>query len=697
MAATTYNEHTMPYDAMVFIEGTSVVAIDREGDKIASGTAGTDDTTVIQAAATSITRGTLFIKNSATSYVIASTISVPGYVFIQSDGAKIDVTGCNDEVFSFNVAGTHLNVDGLKTGIEGITATGTITNTATKLIWLSNVARGGVIKDIQTKNVYNVITIVFETYDCFIHNVTSWNAGDWITIQSGTVGYPANGIQIIGCEMSNSAFPTVAGTSYGIRILKDGTDATGTWAPEGIKITNCWIEEVTTCIYSEGRRPVITACTLYPGGDDTGSAIDINYVGIPQITGNYIRCPGSGYGIKNSVVEGVVYVTGNNIYGDGHGSTGIYTSQLAYASIIGNSFTALDTAISGAWKQTRIQGNTFWGHDVTTSTAINLTGGSTPVITGNTFETWLNAVIGSPTNAVISDNIFKNTASAPMTITLGTYAILHDNNGFITPTVGEYSVVHDNYGYVRAAEINERISTMLEILGSPKLLCPCAEITGTSITDYTRNANTLTASESVATWYGYKNNSIYYNFNGTTMYLSRADDPDFTFGNGTNDSAFSIAVALSPDAATSNTVIGKWSEAAGAELREWRFFFDANKYPNIQLYDESANTYIGRLYNSAIATSTWRVFVITYDGSSTSAGCKIYMNGAQVDNTDFASGVYVAMEDTASLLYVGAKLGAAAVDGFFDGRMSWMCVTAKELSADEVWSITKKIQGVLGI
>jgi hypothetical protein len=38
------------YDAMVFIEGTSVIAVDGNGSVISRGTAGTDDATVIQAA-----------------------------------------------------------------------------------------------------------------------------------------------------------------------------------------------------------------------------------------------------------------------------------------------------------------------------------------------------------------------------------------------------------------------------------------------------------------------------------------------------------------------------------------------------------------------------------------------------------------------------------------------------------------------
>ncbi len=97
-----------------------------------------------------------------------------------------------------------------------------------------------------------------------------------------------------------------------------------------------------------------------------------------------------------------------------------------------------------------------------------------------------------------------------------------------------------------------------------RLLSPFAEITGTSITDYSPLGNTLTASASVATWYGFQGKATYYDFDGTAKYLYRNDDADFTF----NDDAFSVVVAVSPDNVTSRTIIGKWDETTAAPQRE---------------------------------------------------------------------------------------------------------------------------------
>ena len=138
-------------------------------------------------------------------------------------------------------------------------------------------------------------------------------------------------------------------------------------------------------------------------------------------------------------------------------------------------------------------------------------------------------------------------------------------------------------------EMRDRI---LEILGTRKLLCTCEAVTGTSITII---VDMPTLSLRLKAWqHGIPSVQMRHGIHSmVTQYLYRADDADFTFGNGTNDSAFSVFVPVSCHNVTSRTVIGKWDETAAGEQREWRLFFDANGYPNVQLYDESANAYIG--------------------------------------------------------------------------------------------------------
>ena len=251
------------------------------------------------------------------------------------------------------------------------------------------------------------------------------------------------------------------------------------------------------------------------------------------------------------------------------------------------------------------------------------------------------------------------------------------------------------YGVGYLEQLNLHTDVVLEKLGTPRLLVPCIDTTGTTITDYTRNLNNLTAVSSVVDWFNLLHDKmIYYDFNGTAHYLYRANDTDFDFGNAATDDAFSIVCCVNPDDVTSRQIIGKWDDN---NQREWRLFFDANGYPTLQLYDESADTYIGRQDQTAFTTGSWQVIVATYDGSGINAGCKIYIDGVQLDDADYDNGVYVAMEAVTANLMVGALKNAAAYSEYYDGKMTWIGVAAKELSADEVWSLTQRLKGVLGI
>lgn len=304
---------------------------------------------------------------------------------------------------------------------------------------------------------------------------------------------------------------------------------------------------------------------------------------------------------------------------------------------------------------------------------------------------------GSSNQNVINANVITNTVTAAI-IEDGTSQnnIITDNivtGSSITSAIGN-SLILNNIGYVRPQEITNDLYIILDTLGSSKLLSPFTNISGTSITDYSRYSNTLTSATAVDTLYGYRNKATYYDLNGSSHYLYRTNDTDFDFGNATTDSAFSVVCCLNPDAVDTRFLIGKWDEN---NAREWRVFLDASGYPTVQLYDESADTYIGRQYTTSIGTGTWKVLVVTYDGSGISAGCKIYVDGAQVDNADYASGTYVAMEAVSAYLMVGAKKNGGSYSEYYDGKMTWIGVTGKELDADEVWSITQRLKGVLGV
>lgn len=145
-------------------------------------------------------------------------------------------------------------------------------------------------------------------------------------------------------------------------------------------------------------------------------------------------------------------------------------------------------------------------------------------------------------------------------------------------------------------------------------------------------------------------------FDGTTD-LVRADDSDsLSFGNGTTDRSFTISGWINPSVGTSRYVFNKFEEY------EMRFGSDGRLI--CTQVDASTGGYIGRNWSGPVATNTWYHVSCTYDGSSTSAGTRIYVNGVRVDNANEASGSYTAMENTTNSFRLG--------DGVYTGKMDDM-------------------------
>jgi len=143
--------------------------------------------------------------------------------------------------------------------------------------------------------------------------------------------------------------------------------------------------------------------------------------------------------------------------------------------------------------------------------------------------------------------------------------------------------------------------------------------------------------------------------NGTTQYAALADEYKYSFGNGYVDVPFSVEAEVVMTDATSFTILSKGVYNTDDE---WRLATGADDKIYWQLFDESvADCYIGRAYSVPLTANEGQKLhiVATYDGSGTSAGCKIYINGVPVDDTDADNnaGSYVAMEKQAHAVQIG--------------------------------------------
>ncbi len=134
-------------------------------------------------------------------------------------------------------------------------------------------------------------------------------------------------------------------------------------------------------------------------------------------------------------------------------------------------------------------------------------------------------------------------------------------------------------------------------------------------------------------------------------YVEIADHADFSFGDGSDDSPFSISAWIYIDNISGYfPIVGKWATGN----KEWY----------LELYTGKATFYIlgegtiyrGRYYNTRLSTGQWYYVVTTYDGrggASAQDGMKIYVNAVRKDDTDDVNSVYTAMSDGTAPVWIG--------------------------------------------
>jgi biopolymer transport protein ExbB len=204
-----------------------------------------------------------------------------------------------------------------------------------------------------------------------------------------------------------------------------------------------------------------------------------------------------------------------------------------------------------------------------------------------------------------------------------------------------------------------------------------------SLADSSPVGGTLTNVNSTAASATAKINGSAY-FSGSTVSVNAGDKNDYTFGNGTTDSPFSLTGWLY--AGTSTDVHTLFDKYSGTNDGEYIFGTLSGK-----LYgwttDQSVGAYRGRIADSpGLANNTWQYLAMTYSGGGTVGSFKLYVNGVQKDSSNFTGGgTYVAMENSARVLAVHRDNGGLGSSGasYHDEQR----VYAGELTAD--WLVTE--------
>jgi len=144
-----------------------------------------------------------------------------------------------------------------------------------------------------------------------------------------------------------------------------------------------------------------------------------------------------------------------------------------------------------------------------------------------------------------------------------------------------------------------------------------------------------------------------------------------SFGNGTTDEPFSISAWVKMTDASDFKLITK---GVFGSTYEYQLGITASVNGDklgISIYGSDNSLYRGRKYDTLGMTGhegKWTHIVGTYNGDATCAGCALYINGVQVDDTDITGGSYVAMSNLGAPAYVGCY----ALDKFSNGDMKFV-------------------------
>ncbi len=158
-------------------------------------------------------------------------------------------------------------------------------------------------------------------------------------------------------------------------------------------------------------------------------------------------------------------------------------------------------------------------------------------------------------------------------------------------------------------------------------------------------------------------------FDGVNDSIDCGDSDDFSFGDSSTDSPFSISSWVNMDDATKFRITNKYNVN---NPKEWLFAVGGDDTLRLNLYDNSNQNYIGRKSTSALTSyqGQWIHVACTYDGSSSVNGIKLYLNGLRLSETDNTSGGYVAMENTTQPVLI-AHQGSEYANGKISNISIW--------------------------
>lgn len=182
-------------------------------------------------------------------------------------------------------------------------------------------------------------------------------------------------------------------------------------------------------------------------------------------------------------------------------------------------------------------------------------------------------------------------------------------------------------------------------------------------------------------------------FDGTDDYISIPDTAALTFGNGTADQPLSLSAWVYYSDTRDGDffpVISKYNDSTfdgeyAFGVTESGFIGTAGvDQLQVMLLDDGATVRIRAESIAAVPRNEWVHIVATYDGSGDDPGLNLYLNGSIMAVDRDEQNDYVAMDNEASPLTIGAYLSGDSFDDYGMGKVDDARIYNRALSADEV-------------
>jgi hypothetical protein len=213
-------------------------------------------------------------------------------------------------------------------------------------------------------------------------------------------------------------------------------------------------------------------------------------------------------------------------------------------------------------------------------------------------------------------------------------------------TAARARLVNDIYSIVTPSKV--KALWFFDKSSTDKTLADASVIGGATAHPVTLRNGSLTEIASSTFTTGMSDIGRYMTTDATHLF-NAPDSDDFSFGNGSTDTAGTWMVLAQPGG-TDVPLLSKYDATTASPQLEWVAPYINSQYLKCKMYDMSAGASIGRASPNVVSLTVPSLFTVTYDGSAASSGIKLFINGTRVDNADWNAGSYTAMENTTSLV-----------------------------------------------